>query len=38
MERLGIVPDEIDGGHLPAFGRPAELVERLEAYRTSLAV
>ena len=37
-DRLGIVPDEIDGGHLPAFGRPAELVERLEAYRTSLAV
>ena len=35
-DRLGIVPDEIDGGHLPAFGRPAELVERLEAYRTSL--
>jgi pimeloyl-ACP methyl ester carboxylesterase len=36
QERLGIIPDEIDGGHLPAFGRPAELVERLEAYRTSL--
>jgi pimeloyl-ACP methyl ester carboxylesterase len=35
-DRLGIVPDEIDGGHLPAFGRPDELVERLEAYRTSL--
>jgi len=37
-ERLGIVPDEIDGGHLPAFGRPEELVERLEAYRASPAV
>jgi pimeloyl-ACP methyl ester carboxylesterase len=32
-ERLGIVPDEIDGGHLPALARPDELVERLEAYR-----
>ncbi|POM24282.1 Pyrethroid hydrolase [Actinomadura rubteroloni] len=35
-ERLGIVPDEMDGGHLPALARPAELTERLEAYRTSL--
>ena len=26
-ERLGIVPDEMDGGHLPALSRPAELVE-----------
>lgn len=32
-DRLGIVPDEIDTGHLPAFARPLELVERLEAYR-----
>jgi pimeloyl-ACP methyl ester carboxylesterase len=32
-DRLGITPDEIDGGHLPALSRPAELVERLEAYR-----
>ncbi|MBB4931315.1 pimeloyl-ACP methyl ester carboxylesterase [Lipingzhangella halophila] len=31
--RLGITPDEMDGGHLPALGRPAELVERLEAYQ-----
>jgi hypothetical protein len=36
-ERLGIVPDEMDGGHLPALARPAELVERLEAYRAELA-
>ena len=36
-ERLGIVPDEMDGGHLPALARPAELVERLEAYREELA-
>src|SRR5947209_9393032 len=32
-DRLGITPDEIDGGHLPALSRPRELVERLEAYR-----
>ena len=36
-ERLGIVPDEMDGGHLPALARPSELVRRLEAYRTDLA-
>jgi pimeloyl-ACP methyl ester carboxylesterase len=34
-ERLGITPDEIDGGHLPAFSRPKELADRLEAYRTA---
>jgi hypothetical protein len=29
--------DEMDGGgHLVALSRPAELVERLEAYRTAL--
>lgn len=32
-ERLGITPDEMDGGHLVALSRPAELVDRLEAYR-----
>ena len=32
-ERLGITPDEMDGGHLPALHSPAELVRRLEAYR-----
>jgi pimeloyl-ACP methyl ester carboxylesterase len=32
-DRLGITPDEIDGGHLPALARPQELVHRLEAYR-----
>jgi pimeloyl-ACP methyl ester carboxylesterase len=32
-ERLGIVPDEIDGGHCVALARPDELVARLEAYR-----
>ena len=35
-ERLGIVPDEMDGGHLPALAHPDELVERLEAYRREL--
>jgi pimeloyl-ACP methyl ester carboxylesterase len=31
-ERLGITPDEIDGGHTPALSRPKELTDRLEAY------
>jgi pimeloyl-ACP methyl ester carboxylesterase len=31
-ERLGITPDEIDGGHTPALSRPKELAERLDAY------
>jgi pimeloyl-ACP methyl ester carboxylesterase len=35
-ERLGIVPDEMEGGHLPALARPLELVERLEAFRSSI--
>jgi pimeloyl-ACP methyl ester carboxylesterase len=35
-ERLGIIPDEIDGGHTPALSRPKELADRLEAYRTEL--
>lgn len=30
-ERLGIVPDEMDGGHLPALSRPQELADRLDA-------
>ena len=28
-ERLGLVPDEIDSGHLPALSRPEALAERL---------
>lgn len=32
-DRLGITPDEMDSGHLPALSRPKELVEHLEAYR-----
>jgi hypothetical protein len=31
-QRLGITPDEIDGGHTPALSRPTELTERLDAY------
>jgi pimeloyl-ACP methyl ester carboxylesterase len=31
-ERLGIAPDEIDGGHLPALARPHELAQRLLGY------
>lgn len=31
-ERLGITPDEIDGGHTPALSRPRELADLLEAY------
>jgi hypothetical protein len=32
-ERLGIAPDEMPGGHLPALAHPDELVRRVEAYR-----
>lgn len=32
-ERLGITPDEMDGGHLPGLARPDELVDWLERYR-----
>ena len=35
-ERLGITPDEIDGGHLVALSRPKELAERLDAYVNEL--
>ena len=31
-ERLGIVPDEMDGGHLPALAHPDDLVDHLLAY------
>ena len=36
-ERLGIVPDEMPGGHLLALSRPAELADRLEAYARDLS-
>jgi pimeloyl-ACP methyl ester carboxylesterase len=35
-ERLGIEPDEMGGGHLPALARPDDLVEWMEFYRTGL--
>jgi pimeloyl-ACP methyl ester carboxylesterase len=31
-ERLGVTPDEMDGGHLPALSRPNELARRLHDY------
>ncbi len=37
-ERLGIIPDEIDGGHTPALSRPKELAARLEAYAAEASV
>jgi pimeloyl-ACP methyl ester carboxylesterase len=35
-ERLGITPDEIDGGHCPFLSRPSELADRLVAYSAEL--
>jgi pimeloyl-ACP methyl ester carboxylesterase len=35
-ERLGIVPDEMDGGHLPALSRPHELAARILRYHAEL--
>ena len=32
-DRLGIEPDQMPGGHLPALARPSELVEYLEQCR-----
>ena len=37
-ERLGITPDEIDGGHAPALSRPHDLANRLEEYATELGL
>jgi pimeloyl-ACP methyl ester carboxylesterase len=37
-ERLGITPDEIDGGHLPALSRPKELADVLERLRVAATV
>jgi pimeloyl-ACP methyl ester carboxylesterase len=31
-QRLGIIPDEMESGHLPALSQPGELIGRLEAY------
>jgi pimeloyl-ACP methyl ester carboxylesterase len=32
-QRLGIVPDEIDGGHMVMLSRPGELADRLVGYQ-----
>lgn len=37
-ERLGVTPDEIDGGHAPALSRPHELADRLHAYAAELGL
>jgi pimeloyl-ACP methyl ester carboxylesterase len=34
-ERLGITPDEMESGHLPALAHPTDLVRRLERYRVA---
>lgn len=34
IERLGVTPDEVPGGHLVALARPAALAERLATYPT----
>jgi pimeloyl-ACP methyl ester carboxylesterase len=34
-ERLGVVPDEIDGGHCIALSRPRAVAERLDAYHAA---
>lgn len=36
-DRLGITPDEMDGGHLALLSRPAELVALLEEFRAGAA-
>ncbi len=35
-DRLGIAPDVIDSGHLPALSRPHELADLVESYRLDL--
>jgi hypothetical protein len=32
LERLGITPDEMNGGHCVALSRPKELAGRLDSY------
>ena len=36
-ERLGITPEEMASGHLPALAHPEELVERLQASKAQTA-
>ena len=37
-ERLGIVPDELTSGHLPALAHPLDLVEALERDRLEVGL
>jgi len=37
-ERLGIAPDEVESGHVSAFGDPDPLVALLERYRTEVGL
>jgi pimeloyl-ACP methyl ester carboxylesterase len=37
-DRLGITPDELDGGHMPALARPRELAERLVRYAAEVGL
>lgn len=37
-ERLGITPDEIDGGHLSALSQPEQMTALLEAYRVEFGI
>lgn len=38
IDRLGILPDEVPGGHLVALAHPVPLVDQIEAYAIELAV
>jgi hypothetical protein len=38
QQRLGITPDEIDGGHLVALVHPARVADYLESCRAQIAV
>ena len=38
LERLGIEPDEMDGGHTPALSHPEALADRLVAYAAEVGV
>jgi pimeloyl-ACP methyl ester carboxylesterase len=37
-ERLGITPDEVESGHVPAFGNPGALVALLEGYLCEVGI
>jgi hypothetical protein len=36
QDRLGLVADEMSGGHLPALAHPEELARHLERYRSEV--